>query len=273
MFEGLLLPWQQIYHFAFYSISEQLLKFLANFTLLEYVESQRSYGFLITEKLIFGFQILDLKVHFSASLTAHADNQNWRKELHSFLLNYRASPHSATKIPPAEALYNRSIHTKLPEPITKPLNTEQHKKLKVADEKVKRKMKEYHDKRTNAKEWTFNIGDTVLVKQQRTNELSTRCNPNIYTVKHVKATIITATSGIHKVLPSKLDWFLSTIRVLSTGGGRRGGSFPPETSQLPPPKVLLKKKLQLFQIKIFFNDDFKESVKVTNVQKCDFSQS
>ena len=46
----------------------QLLKFLANFTLLKYVKSQRSYGFLITKELIFGFQILDLKDHFSASL-------------------------------------------------------------------------------------------------------------------------------------------------------------------------------------------------------------
>ena len=47
---------------------EQLLKFLLNFTLLKYVKSQRSYGFLITKDLIFGFQILDLKDHFSASL-------------------------------------------------------------------------------------------------------------------------------------------------------------------------------------------------------------
>ena len=47
---------------------EQLLKFLVNFTLLKYVKSQRSYGFLITKRLIFGFQILDLKDHFSASL-------------------------------------------------------------------------------------------------------------------------------------------------------------------------------------------------------------
>ena len=99
-----------------------------------------------------------------AILTAHAENQNWRKELHNFLLNYRASPHSTTKTPPAEALSNLPIRTKLPEPITKPLNTEQHKKLKVADEKVKRKMKEHHDKRTNAKERTFSIGDTVLFK-------------------------------------------------------------------------------------------------------------
>ena len=47
---------------------EKLLKFLVNFTLLKYVKSQRSYGFLITKELIFGFQILDLKDHFSASL-------------------------------------------------------------------------------------------------------------------------------------------------------------------------------------------------------------
>ena len=32
-------------------------------------QSQRSYGFFITKELIFGFQILDLKDHFSASLT------------------------------------------------------------------------------------------------------------------------------------------------------------------------------------------------------------
>ena len=48
---------------------EQLLKFLVNFTLLKYVKSQRNYGFLITKELIFGFQILDLKDHFSASLS------------------------------------------------------------------------------------------------------------------------------------------------------------------------------------------------------------
>ena len=55
---------------------EQLLKFLVNFTLLQYVKSQRSYGFLITKELIFGFQnaifgfqILDLKDHFSASIS------------------------------------------------------------------------------------------------------------------------------------------------------------------------------------------------------------
>ena len=49
-------------------------------------------------------------------------------------------------------------------------------------------------------------------------------------------------------------------RVLSTGGGGGGEASP-------------KKILKLFQLKIFFDNDFKESVKVTSVQKCDFSQS
>ena len=52
----------------FIQFLEQLLRILLNFTLLKYVKSQRSYGFLITKELSFGFQILDLKDHFSASL-------------------------------------------------------------------------------------------------------------------------------------------------------------------------------------------------------------
>ena len=48
---------------------EQLFKFLVSLTWLKYVKSQRSYGILITKELIFGFQILELKDQFSASLT------------------------------------------------------------------------------------------------------------------------------------------------------------------------------------------------------------
>ena len=54
----------------FIQFLKQLFKFPVNFTLLKYVKSQRSYGFLITKELIFGFQILDLKDHFSASLNS-----------------------------------------------------------------------------------------------------------------------------------------------------------------------------------------------------------
>ena len=74
MFEGLLLPC-----FFFIQFLEQLLKFLVNFTLLKYVKFQRSYGFLITKELVFGFQILDLKDQASESKNKMIDVLPWQQ--------------------------------------------------------------------------------------------------------------------------------------------------------------------------------------------------
>ena len=54
-------------------------------------------------------------------------------------------------------------------------------------------------------------------------------------------------------------------------GGEGEGSFLPKHF-ISCPKFFLK-KIKLFQILILFDDDIKESVKVTNVQKCNFTQS
>ena len=70
---------------------EQMLKFLENFTLLKYVKSWRSYGFLITKELIFGFQILDLKDHFSASLScslSELQNDTWMTKIWRMIEKY-----------------------------------------------------------------------------------------------------------------------------------------------------------------------------------------
>ena len=49
---------------------------------MKYVKSQRSYGFLITKELFSGFQILDLKDHFSAFLNISNLNYFFIFELH-----------------------------------------------------------------------------------------------------------------------------------------------------------------------------------------------
>ena len=54
---------------------------------------------------------------------------------------------------------------------------------------------------------------------------------------------------------------LSLIRVLSAGGRKL------------PPKSFPEKKLKAISSSDLFDDDIKKSVEVTNVQKCDFSQS
>ena len=76
---------------------EQFLKFLVNFTLFKYIKSQRSYGFLITKELIFGFQISDLKDHFSAYLTIILCGTNflfggYEAEIHKLSLNSFSEP-------------------------------------------------------------------------------------------------------------------------------------------------------------------------------------
>ena len=46
--------------------------------------------------------------------TTVAENKNWRTELQTFLLHYRATKHATTNVSPAELLFNRSIKTKFP---------------------------------------------------------------------------------------------------------------------------------------------------------------
>ena len=65
-----------------------------------------------------------------------------------------------------------------------------------------------------------------------------------------------------------LDVRISLVRVLS--------KLRPSNVSSPPQKKrkgFPEKNEKLFQIVILFDDDIKESVKATKVQKCNFSQS
>ena len=48
--------------------------------------------------------------------SAHAEGGNWKPDLHKFLRQYRATPHSKTNISPCETLNQRKLKTTLPEP-------------------------------------------------------------------------------------------------------------------------------------------------------------
>ena len=84
------------------------------------------------------------------------------------------------------------------------------------------------------------------------------------------------TPGFQMLREIKLILKISMISHMSgfylLGGGGGGGASP-QMSQLPKKRCFLKKNQKLFQILILFDDDIKASVKVTNVQECDFSQS
>ena len=61
----------------FIQFLEQLLKLLVNFTLLKYIKSQRSYGFLITKELSFGLPNFGFKRSF-LSLLNNDQSLNYR---------------------------------------------------------------------------------------------------------------------------------------------------------------------------------------------------
>ena len=124
--------------------------------------------------------------------TAHVENRNWRRELQKFLLSFRATPHSTTKVAPATVMFARNIRTKLPQIEVKVDKSAVDKKIEQQDKDSRQKMKEYADKRRNATATTMKIGDCVLVKQKRKNKLSTRFDPRSLRVTKIKGTMVTA---------------------------------------------------------------------------------
>ena len=57
--------------------------------------------------------------------------------------------------------------------------------------KKKKQMKEYADKRRNARESSFVVGDTVPLKQNKADTLTAAYDPSPYSVIGVKGTIVT----------------------------------------------------------------------------------
>lgn len=124
---------------------------------------------------------------------AAAENKNWKQEMQKFLRNYRATPHCTTKIAPATALLGENIKTRLPE-IPVP---EENDTMRDNDLQGKQKMKMYADKKS--KPCQIVEGDAVLIKQPKTNKLSTPFNPKPCKVVSRKGSMITVKQGKHSI--------------------------------------------------------------------------
>ena len=125
-----------------------------------------------------------------------AGNHDWRAELDSFLLHYRATPHFATQISYFEALNGRKMNIGLPSiPFsdTKPCRS----KISQNDAASKGKMKAYADKRRHTYPSSLKEGDNVLIKQPKLNKLTPLYNPEPYTVVQKNGSMVTAERNGH----------------------------------------------------------------------------
>ena len=93
----------------------------------------------------------------------------------TYLMMYRSTPHTVTGVSPSKMLYGRTIRTKLPE-LCQLENT--CTESRDRDRETKEKDKMYTDVRRNAQENDILEGDLLLMKQKKTDKLSTNFNPN-----------------------------------------------------------------------------------------------
>ena len=126
---------------------------------------------------------------------AQVEGKPWKQELYTFLRNYRATPHSTTNVPPFDAMFQRSMRTKLPKELSNKETKESQKvyDFRVQDEKAKKEMKMYADQRRSSKPSKIEEGDDVLVQSQKREKLQTEGK------LQKKGLMITAQRGSHQV--------------------------------------------------------------------------
>ena len=121
---------------------------------------------------------------------AKVDHQPWREKLCDLLRNYRATPLMSTGVPPATALFNRPMGTKIPQ-VTPIQSVKTH--IVHKDEVSKKQSKEHADKKSYVKPSNLSEGDTVLAKCDPSHKkFTTPHDPNPYVVRRRKGTMITA---------------------------------------------------------------------------------
>ena len=125
--------------------------------------------------------------------TAVAEKKNPKEEVHNYLLQYRATPHSTTEYSPAELLFGRRIKTKLPQ-IAKRQETDKLKRMRQQHDRKKQAQKQYFDKRYRANEKPLMPGDNVLLKQKKSST-NPPYNPKPYKVIKVDGNRATINDG------------------------------------------------------------------------------
>ena len=119
------------------------------------------------------------------------EKTDWKLGIYQFLFNYRNSPHSTTKVPPAEMMFQRKIKHLIPS-FDHKIDQELHNKVNDNDAKSKQISTQYTDNRRHCIERKLQNGDLVIVKQRKANKLTPNFEPNPYRVTNQNHTMITA---------------------------------------------------------------------------------
>ena len=130
--------------------------------------------------------------------TAHIENKDWKSALNSFLMAYRATPHPSTGMAPASLLYpGRRFRTLLP---SYPAAGKAEEDVQRFNERAMARSKAFQDSKRRTKPSSLGLGDTVLVRQQKRNKLTSYYNPDPFKIVAVKGSMITAARNGQKIV-------------------------------------------------------------------------
>jgi transposase InsO family protein len=122
---------------------------------------------------------------------AQGQGENWRHQLVKYLFAYRTTPHSTTGVAPAELLFGRKLHTKLPA-----LQQFESNDGEMRDRDLYAKVKSsgYMDNKRGAVKCELGSGDQVLVKIDKQNKLTTNFGSVPYEVVERKGNMVVVES-------------------------------------------------------------------------------
>ena len=112
---------------------------------------------------------------------ANLEGKNWRTELVTWLAAYRSTPQAATGATPFYLMFGREMRTKLPE-LRRETVEVPREEVRDRDWSNKLKGKAYADARRGATSKFIRIGDTVLLKAEKSKEFSTNFRPSPFKV-------------------------------------------------------------------------------------------
>ena len=122
--------------------------------------------------------------------TATVEGKDPRKEINTFLLQYRSTPHSTTGKSPAELLFSHKLKTNLLSTAAV-VGVKTGQEIRAYHDTKTLEQKLYADKRCRSKSKKIQPGDKILIKQHKST-IKPPFDPNLYELTSIKGSLIKA---------------------------------------------------------------------------------
>lgn len=147
---------------------------------------------------------------------ARLEKKSFEEALSEYVAAYNSWPHHTTKVPPSELMFGRTVRGMLPN-----LRTEFRQKndieFRQRDMEIKMRRNQIEDRKRHAGEKIIEMGDTVLVHQNKRNKADTTYKNCFFEVLDIKGGRVTIKDNCNgKIFERSLKHLKKFVDVDST---------------------------------------------------------